>query len=87
VAVAALLIPPLGGARPAALNVLVVMGALYAVRGVAVVAFALRALRAGILLYAAAAVAVLFVLPGVVLLGVIDAGMNLRRRLPSASGD
>ena len=32
------------------------------------------------LLYLAAALAILFVLPGVVLLGVLDAGLNLRRR-------
>jgi hypothetical protein len=79
-AVASLLIPALSGARTMALNVLVVIGALYGLRGLAVIVYGIRALKGGPLLYAAAALAVFFVLPGVVLLGVLDAGLNLRRR-------
>jgi len=79
-AVASLLVPALSVARTAALNVLVVIGALYGLRGLAVIVYGIRALKGGPLLYAAAAVAVFFVLPGVVLLGVLDAGLNLRRR-------
>lgn len=79
-AVAVLLVPWLGPARLAALNVLVVIGALYWLRGLAVIVSGIRALKGGALLYGAAALAVFFVLPGVVLLGVLDAGLNLRRR-------
>lgn len=81
-----LVVPGLGAARPVAVNVLVVMAAFYGLRGVAVVASGLRAARAGPILYGVAAVAVLFVLPGTVLLGVLDAGLNLRRRRPPRSG-
>lgn len=79
-------VPGLGPARPAALNVLVVMAVLYGLRGCAVVLSALRAIRAGPILYAAAILAVFFMLPGTVLLGVLDAGLNLRRRRPPPSG-
>jgi hypothetical protein len=85
-ALAAVLVPGLGPARPAALNVLVVMAVLYGLRGCAVVLAALRAIRAGPILYAAAVLAVFFMLPGTVLLGVLDAGLNLRRRWPPPSG-
>jgi hypothetical protein len=79
-------VPGLGPARPAALNVLVVMAVLYGLRGCAVVFSALRAVRAGPILYAAAVLAVFFMMPGTVLLGVLDAGLNLRRRRPPPSG-
>lgn len=85
-AIVALLVPGLGPARPAALNILVVMAVLYALRGCAVVLSALRAIRAGPILYVAAVLAVFFLLPGTVLLGVLDAGLNLRRRRPPPSG-
>lgn len=85
-ALAAVLVPGLGPVRPAALNVLVVMAVLYGLRGCAVVLSALRAIRAGPILYAAAVLAVFFMLPGTVLLGVLDAGLNLRRRRPPPSG-
>jgi Predicted membrane protein (DUF2232) len=75
-----LLVPGLGRARPVALNLLVVMGVLYGVRGIAVVTAGLRAVGGGVLLYAIAAIAIFFLLPAVVLLGVLDAGLNLRRR-------
>lgn len=86
-ALATVLLPGLAAARPAGLNVLVVVGALYGLRGLSVVLFGIRALRGGVVLYALAIVAVLFVLPGVVLLGVLDAGLNLRRRWPPPPGD
>lgn len=85
-AIVALLVPELGPARPVAVNVLMVMAALYALRGIAVVLTGLRAVRAGPILYGIAAMAVFFVLPGTVLLGVLDAGLNLRRRRPPRSG-
>ena len=81
-----LLVPGLGAARPLALNVLVVMAVLYGVRGVAVVVFTLRRIGAGPILYAVAGIAVFFMLPGTVLLGVLDAGLNLRRRRSPPSG-
>jgi hypothetical protein len=78
------LVPPLAPARALGLNLLVVMGTLYALRGLAVVVFGLRAIRGGPVLYGAAALALFFLMPGVVLLGVVDAGLDLRRRrLPS----
>jgi hypothetical protein len=76
----------LGGARVLAVNLLVVIGTLYGLRGVAVILFGIRALKGGVFLYLAAALAVFFVLPGVVLLGVLDAGLNLRRRWLPPSG-
>jgi hypothetical protein len=81
-----LVVPGLTAARPLAVNLLVVMAALYGLRGLAVVLSGLKAVRAGPILYGLAAVAVFFVLPGTVLLGVLDAGLNLRRRLPPRSG-
>lgn len=85
-AVAILLLPGLGAGRLAALNVLVVIGTLYGIRGFAVLAYGIRAMKGGAFLYAAALLAVFFVLPGVVLLGVLDAGLNLRRRWAPPSG-
>ncbi len=86
VALVLLVVPGLAAARTLGLNVLVVMGTLYALRGLAVVAFGIRATRGGPVLYAAAAVAVFFLLPGVVLLGVVDAGLDLRRRRTPSTG-
>ena len=80
------LIPALHRARPLAVNVLVMMAALYGVRGLAVVAAGLRAIRAGVFLYVLATIAIFFLLPAVVLLGVLDAGLNLRRRRAPRSG-
>jgi hypothetical protein len=77
-------VPPvaqgLTAGRPLALNVLVVIAALYGLRGLAVIVYGIRAFKGGVFLYIAAALAVFFFLPGVVLLGVLDAGVNLRRR-------
>jgi hypothetical protein len=86
VAIVLLIVPGLSLARPLAVNLLVVMAALYAVRGMAVVLSGLKAVRAGPILYGVAAMAVFFVLPGTVLLGVLDAGLNLRRRRPPRTG-
>lgn len=83
---AILLVPPLHLARPLAVNVLVVMAVLYGCRGIAVVVHALRTAGAGPLWYAVAGIAVFFLLPGTVLLGVLDAGLNLRRRRSPPSG-
>jgi hypothetical protein len=81
-AIVLLIVPGLGQARPLAMNLLAVMAVLYGLRGMAVVLSGLKAVRAGPILYGVAAIAVFFVLPGTVLLGVLDAGLNLRRRLP-----
>jgi hypothetical protein len=81
-----LILPGLDAVRPVAVNLLVVMAVLYGVRGVAVVLSGLKAVRAGPILYGLAALAVFFVLPGTVILGVLDAGLNLRRRRPPRSG-
>jgi hypothetical protein len=81
-----LLVPGLAVMRPVAANLLVVMAVLYGLRGMAVVLTGLRAIRAGPILYAAAGLAVFFVLPGTVLLGVLDARLNLRRRRPPRTG-
>ena len=85
-AIVLLIVPGLGPARPLAVNLLVVMAVLYGLRGVAVVASGLKAVGAGPILYGVAAMAVFFVLPGTVILGVLDAGLNLRRRRPPRSG-
>ncbi|UCD23819.1 MAG: DUF2232 domain-containing protein [Gemmatimonadota bacterium] len=87
-AIAALLvvlIPSLAAAELGATNLLIVLGALYALRGVAVAAFGLQLVGAsGCLFIAFAAVAAIFILPlvlaGAILLGVVDSGMDLRRR-------
>ncbi|MDH3496530.1 MAG: YybS family protein, partial [Gemmatimonadota bacterium] len=86
VAIVALLIPGLGGARPLAINLLVVLGTLYFARGVAVLLYGIRALGGGPLLYVGAGLALFFLLPGVILLGVVDAGLNLRRRRAPRTG-
>jgi hypothetical protein len=85
-AIATLLVPVPEAGRLIAFNLLVVIGALYGLRGLAVMVSGIRALRGGAFLYAAAVLAVFFVLPGVVLLGVLDAGLNLRRRWLPPSG-
>jgi len=86
VSLVVVLVPALHPVRPLALNVLVLMAALYGVRGLAVAAAGLRAIRAGVFLHVLAAIAIFFLLPAVVLLGVLDAGVNLRRRRAPRSG-
>jgi hypothetical protein len=85
-ALGVVLIPQLAVVRPLGLNVLVVMGTLYALRGLAVIAFGIHLLRGGCALYVAAALALFFLMPGVVLLGVVDAGLDLRRRWSPSTG-
>ena len=68
-----------------AANVLVVAGVLYALRGAAVVSFALAmAGGPGVFTTVVIVLAILFmlpvVLPGTILLGVVDAGLDLRQR-------
>ncbi len=79
-----LLVPGLAAAKTAAANVLLVLGALYALRGVAVGTFLLQGVGAGGFLYAVLGLIFLLVLPvalsAALVLGVLDAGLNLRRR-------
>jgi len=80
-----LLIPQLAAVKLGAINLLLVLGALYALRGVAVVAFGLQLMGAGSgLLIAFVVVAAILILPlvlaGAILLGVADSGLDLRRR-------
>jgi hypothetical protein len=84
------LIPKLAAVKAAAANVLLVSGALYALRGAAVAAFGLHLLGAGgPFLTVLLAVILLLVLPaalgGAILLGVLDAGLDLRRRWTTPS--
>lgn len=88
-----LMVPKLAAAKVAAINLLVLAGALYALRGVAVVSFGLWLLGGGgVFTTAMLAFAVVFMMPvllaGVLLLGVVDAGVDLRRRwlTPPARG-
>ncbi|UCF39877.1 MAG: hypothetical protein JSW43_09030 [Gemmatimonadota bacterium] len=79
------LIPKLGAFKAAAANILLASGALYALRGAAVAVFGLQLVGAGgTFLTALLAVIFLLVLPaalgGAILLGVLDAGLDLRRR-------
>ncbi len=88
-AVAALtivVIPPLVGLRTAATNVLVVSGIVYALRGIAVAAFTVEIVGTGGWILSFAITLVIFlllpvVLGGAVVLGVVDSGMDLRRRI------
>jgi hypothetical protein len=93
--VAVWITPFFGGLKAAALNLLVVLGALYLLRGAAiVVAFAAvlglspAVLVAGLVMSAVLAVPLLFVIPGLATLGVSDTWLEFRRRLagrPNAS--
>jgi hypothetical protein len=85
----ALIIPTLVAAKTAAANLLFVMGTLFALRGAAVAAFGFGVVGiGGAFTWALIAVAVFFLLPvaigGVIVLGVIDAGLDLRRRWRSS---
>jgi hypothetical protein len=94
VAVAALtvvLVPRLAAAKLAAANLLLVTGALYALRGAAVAIFGLTAAGGASAATALlAALAVVFILPavvaGTIVLGVVDAGFDLRRRWAGRAG-
>lgn len=85
-ALIAALVPKFAAAKVAAMNLLVVTGALYALRGVAVTAFGLGVIGGmGTWSLVILGLAVLFLLPlvaaGAIVLGVIDASFDLRRRL------
>jgi hypothetical protein len=85
VALGAALLPGLSAARLIALNLLAVLGFLYALRGAAVAAAALGAVGGGgFFLWTVLAAIFLLLMPvvlgGAVLLGVLDAGVDLRRR-------
>ena len=85
VALLVMLVPRLAAAKMAAINLLLVSGLLYAVRGAAVTAFGIALLGgAGCGTAALAGLLAMFILPaavaGAIVLGVIDAGMDLRRR-------
>src|SRR5207244_12859997 len=76
------------GLQLAALNVLVVLGGLYLVRGIAIVvacaaAFGIApaALLIGAVVAAALAVPLLLLLPGLATLGITDTWLEFRRRL------
>ncbi len=85
VALLVVLVPRLAVAKVAAINLLLVAGLLYAVRGAAVTAFGIALLGgAGWGTAALFGLLAMFILPavvaGAIVLGVIDAGMDLRRR-------
>jgi len=78
-------LPWLAAAKLAAANLLAVAAVLYAVRGMAVAAFGLGVAGVGGFFLWAALIAIFilmlpFVVGGAILLGVLDAGLNLRRR-------
>ncbi len=85
VALLVVLLPRLAAAKVAALNLLLVAGVLYGLRGAAVTVFGIMLLGgAGWGTAALFALLGLFVLPavtaGAIVLGVVDAGMDLRKR-------
>lgn len=78
-------IPRIAALKIVATNALLVASVLYALRGTAVVIFGLQLLgTGGIVFWLFATLAIVFMLPivvgGAILLGVLDAGLNLRRR-------
>jgi hypothetical protein len=80
-----MLVPRLAVAKAAAINLLLVSGLLYAIRGAAVTVFGIALLGgAGCGTAALFGLLAMFILPavvaGAIVLGVIDAGMDLRRR-------
>ncbi len=85
VPLALVLITKVAAVKLSAMNLLVVAAALYAVRGAAVAAFGLSAVGAsGFLLWTLLTVVFILILPvvvgGAILLGVLDAGVDFRRR-------
>lgn len=84
-------LPKVASIKLLAANVLLVAGVLYALRGVAVIFFGVQLLGIGGPLFWTATIVIgLLMLPVVVgsaiLLGVFDAGVNLRRRWTAAAG-
>ena len=88
---AALMIVKISWVRLLGANLLVVVATLYVVRGLAVAAFGLRLLRTRLLLYAVLTVALFFMLPvalgSALVLGVLDAGLDLRGRWAASPSD
>lgn len=78
------LVGKVAAAKLAAWNLLTLMGTLYVIRGLAVAAFGMQLLGGGVLLAVLAALAIVFLLPVVLgaalLVGVLDGGLDLRRR-------
>ena len=78
------LLPHLAAAKVAATNLLLLVGALYALRGIGVAAFGTSLAGTGPVATALMLAATLLMLPvvlgGAILLGVLDAGVDLRRR-------
>ncbi len=86
----AILVPKLVAAKAVAANLLLLGAVLYAVRGAAVAVFALHALGAGgfflqLVLMVILVLMLPFVLGGAILLGVLDGGLDLRRRWRNAA--
>jgi uncharacterized protein YybS (DUF2232 family) len=79
-----ILLPDLIRAKVAASNLLLLVGTLYALRGLAVAAFLAGIAGTGPLATVLAVVMAIFMLPlvlgGGILLGLLDAGIDLRRR-------
>jgi len=86
------LVPKLAVAKLGAMNVLLVLGSLYALRGAAVATVGLQALGGGCLNTVLLLAVALFLLPlaliGAILLGIVDTRFDLRRRwtTPQAGG-
>ncbi len=84
IGLAVVLVPKLAAGKLAAANMLVVVGALYALRGFAVAAFGFTALGGGAFLIILFGLIFLFLMPivlaGALVLGVVDAGFDLRAR-------
>jgi len=88
-ALVVVLTPALHVARLGALNLLIVLGSLYGLRGIAVVVSRLHAFGGGPLWVAVLAVSAVLMLPvvapGAILLGVIDSRLHLRTRWSTRS--
>ncbi len=83
-------VPKLAAAKAAAANILLVTATLYVLRGAAVAASGLHLVGGGgLFLWVLVAVATLLMLPvvlaGAILLGVLDAGLDFRRRWSTPS--
>jgi hypothetical protein len=90
VSLAVVVLPRLAAVKLAAANILLLAAVLYGLRGAAVVAFGLHLLGGGgLVFWLLFGLVVLLMLPivvgGAILLGVLDAGMNLRRRWSKAA--
>ena len=80
----AVLVPQFSAVRLGAMNVLLVLGTLFALRGVSVATVGINALGGGFLTYALSLAAAFLLLPvalvGAILLGIVDTSFDLRRR-------